>query len=131
MPKVANPSCGANIISGGDGNDTLTGLGGADKFLFGTSLNDTTNVDQITDFNVTDDTIWLSQSIFNALSAGQISASEFTIGAAATTASQRIIYNSTNGAVSYDADGVGGAAAIRFATLATGLSLTEADFVVV
>jgi Ca2+-binding RTX toxin-like protein len=31
----------------------------------------------------------------------------------------------------FDVDGVGGAAAVQFATLSTGLALTAADFVVI
>ena len=45
-------------------------------------------------------------------------------------ADDRIVYNNAPGAVLYDADGVNGNAAIQFATLATGLALTNTDFVV-
>ena len=43
----------------------------------------------------------------------------------------RIIYNTTTGALYYDPDGDGAAAAVQFATLGTGLALTAADFFVV
>ena len=42
-----------------------------------------------------------------------------------------VSYNSGTGALAYDADGNGGGAAVQFATLATGLALTNADFVVI
>jgi len=53
------------------------------------------------------------------------------IGAAAQDANDRIIYNNATGALLYDSDGVGGIAAIQFATLSTGLALTNLDFFVV
>ena len=73
----------------------------------------------------------LSQSIFGALAPGTLAADAFHIGAAATTAAQHIIYNSANGWISYDADGVGGAAQTHFATVSAGLAMTNADFFVV
>ena len=74
----------------------------------------------------------LSQSIFTAAGPlGTLAAGKFVIGAAAADASDRIIYNSGNGALSYDPDGTGAAAATKFATLATGLALTNADFQIV
>ena len=62
---------------------------------------------------------------------GNISAGEFVIGAAAQDADDRIIYNSGTGALLYDSDGAGGAAAIQFAQVNTGLGLTHLDFLVV
>jgi Ca2+-binding RTX toxin-like protein len=123
---------GSNVINGGDGNDELTGRGGQDSFLFNTALNAATNVDVITDFNVTDDTILLDQDIFSSsLGLGYISAGEFVIGAAAQDANDRIIYDSSTGALYYDSDGVGGTAAVQFAQMNTGLGLTHLDFLVV
>ena len=79
-----------------------------------------------------DDTILLKQSIFTAAGApGALTSDAFFIGSAAHDADDRIIYNSSNGALNYDPDGTGGAAATRFATLSTGLALTNADFKIV
>ena len=62
-----------------------------------------------------------------ALSSGALDANAFRIGAAAADAEDRIIYNANNGNLSYDADGVGGAAATRFAILDAGLGLANTD----
>ena len=105
--------------------------GGNNLFLFNTTLNAAANVDTITDFSVAADLIGLDHAIFSALGAGNLAASAFTVGAAATTAAQHIIYNAATGALYYDPDGLGGAAQTQFATLTTGLALTHNSFAVV
>jgi subtilisin-like proprotein convertase family protein len=124
---------GNDALSGGLGNDTLTGGTGKDLFIFNTTLGDD-NVDQVIGFNARDDTLQLENNgIFSALTrTGTLSADSFTIGAAATLATQRIIYDSSNGQVFYDADGSGAGAQMHFATLAD-LSgdITRMDFMVI
>jgi Ca2+-binding RTX toxin-like protein len=121
---------GNNTLNGGPGNDVLIGVSGQDRFQFKSALNDT-NVDLIKDFSVADDQILLENGIFAALTTtGTLSAASFRVGSAATMASHRIIYNPTSGSLYYDADGSGPLAAIRFAQLAPGLALTNANFVV-
>ena len=122
----------ANSLTGGAGNDTLTGGLGADRFRFATAPNATTNRDVITDFSITQgDTIELENAVFTALpTTGTLDASAFLIGTAATTGSQRILYDSATGVLAYDADGNGATAAIAFATLSTGLALTSSQFMV-
>src|SRR5262245_20159541 len=123
---------GANILNGGNGNDELTGNGGQDAFLFNTPLSAAFNVDVVTDFSVADDTIWLDDDVFSSgLGLGNISAGELVIGGAALDGNDRIIYNDVTGALSYDADCAGGAAAVQFATLSPGLALTYVDFFVI
>jgi Ca2+-binding RTX toxin-like protein len=121
---------GNNILNGGDGSDRLTGLDGADSFLFTTVLNAASNVDVIADFDVTDDTIVLNAAVFSGIGLGAVAESRFVIGAAAQDAGHRIIYNDATGAVYYDSDGTGAAAAIQFAALSPGLALTNHDFYV-
>jgi Ca2+-binding RTX toxin-like protein len=130
--NVVIGSNASNILNGGDGRDELTGLGGQDRYLFNTPLNAPTNVDVITDFVVADDTILLDNAVFSSsLGLGNISAGEFVIGTAAQDANDRIIYDSSTGALFYDNDGVGGNAQVQFAELSRGLALTNLDFLVV
>jgi Ca2+-binding RTX toxin-like protein len=127
-------NAGANVIAGKGGNDLLYGYGGADKFVFDTAFNATTNVDRIFDFSAPADTIQLAKSVFAALPVGTLAAGAFHGVAGATAAhdlDDRIIYNTTNGALYYDADGLGGAAAVQFAILTTHpAGVTNADFLV-
>lgn len=126
-----NGGTGNDTLNGGLGRDTLTGGTGFDSFVFDTALG-AGNVDEITDFNVVQDTIRLDQSIFGALALGGLAANAFVSNASgnATTAGHRIIYDNTSGDLFYDRDGTGGAAAIKFAELDVGLALTNADFFV-
>ena len=109
----------------------LTGGAGLDTFIFNTALNTATNRDTITDFSVADDTIRLENAIFTAIGpVGTLAAAAFHIGAAATTAAHRIIYNSATGTLTYDSNGSAAGGATQFAILDTGLALTNADFLI-
>ena len=118
-----------NFFFGGLGNDTVTSGAGYDSFIFSTALG-STNVDTITDFSVANDTILLSRAIFSSAGAiGKLAAGAFNTGSAALQADDRIIYNSTNGALIYDSNGNVAGGAVQFATLSAGLtSLSAADF---
>jgi len=121
----------ANTLSGGNGNDTLTGGGGSDSFLIDASLT-ASNVDTVADFSAANDTMLLDRSVFAALTTlGTLSSSAFVTGTAARDSSDRIIYNSTTGDLFYDSDGTGSTAAVRFAHLNAGLSVTNNNFTVV
>lgn len=123
---------GDNVINGRLGNDILAGGAGHDTFRFANGLNENTNIDRITDFSIADDKIELDNAVFQALtSTGPLGAQAFFVGTAAHDASDRIIYNAASGALFYDRDGSGGAAAVQFAVLDPGLSLTHNDFFVV
>ena len=126
-------NAGSNMIAGGGGNDLLWGFGGEDAFIFNAALG-ASNVDIITDYAVADDQIRLENAIFTNLFASEgnwLTADEFTIGAAAADANDRIIYNSATGALLYDADGSGAGAAVQFATMTGGLALTSDEFFIV
>jgi Ca2+-binding RTX toxin-like protein len=127
-----------NQLTGNGAANVLTGGAGQDVFLFKTALS-AGNIDQITDFVATDDTIQLDDAIFAALGAtGALSASKFASGGAALDGADRILYDSATGDLYYDVDGLIlsdgndiSLAAVKFATLTSHPTLTAADFVVV
>jgi Ca2+-binding RTX toxin-like protein len=125
---------GDDTLNGGSGKDTLTGAAGKDNFLFNAALSASSNVDTIVDFSVADDTIRLENAIFTVLTTtGTLASAAFRANATglAGDSSDRIIYETDTGKLFYDADGTGATAGIHFATLTTGLALTNADFSVV
>jgi Ca2+-binding RTX toxin-like protein len=129
-------AAGNDTLVGGAGNDSLTGGAGLDVFRFSAILNATTNRDKITDFVVADDTIQLENAVFTALTAtGTLAAGRLRAGAGITTAADAndyLIYNSSTGALYYDADGSGAASApVQFAVIGTGLALTASDFFII
>ncbi|NWK95250.1 hypothetical protein DM806_06145 [Sphingobium lactosutens] len=121
---------GNDFLNGGSGSDTLTGGLGNDIFAFFNGLG-ATNVDTIVDYAVANDVIELASAAFGGLPVGTLAAAAFQIGAAAADASDRIIYNSATGALLFDADGTGATAAVQFASISTGLAMTNAEFVIV
>ena len=122
-----------DTLNGGAGNDSLIGGSGRDFFIFDTAL-DPTNVDTIQGYSATDDTIVLDDAVFVGIGAPgtSLAATAFITGAAATSTDHRIIYDSTTGALFYDADGSGTGAAVQFATL-TGVSgvITNTEFLII
>jgi Ca2+-binding RTX toxin-like protein len=129
---------GADRLEGQSGNDTLNGGVGADVLVGGTGSDTFVfdapfvgAIDRITDFSPVYDTIRLENGIFTGLAGGTLASSAFRIGSQAADASDRIIYDASNGALYFDADGLGGQAQQQFAQLSTKLALTNADFSVV
>ncbi|MEH7830459.1 calcium-binding protein, partial [Gemmobacter denitrificans] len=123
-------SSGNDTLNGNGGNDQLSGGAGLDVFVFNTATG-AGNIDTITDFVVADDTIHLENAVFTALAAGGLGAAAFHIGAAATTAAHRVIYNAATGALHYDANGAAAGGNVQIATLGAGLAMTAADFLVI
>jgi Ca2+-binding RTX toxin-like protein len=123
---------GNDRLLGGLGKDTMTGGAGLDTFRFETAPNATTNLDTIADFSLVDDTIELENGIFTALSSvGTLNSDRFRSGAGVTTAADSndyLIYNTTTGALYYDANGSAAGAAIQIATFTTMPLLTASDF---
>lgn len=128
---------GNDKLYGGAGLDTLTGSTGRDWFVFDVAPT-AENADVIRDFSHSQrDKIVLSLADFDGFAAtGGITADQFRAGAGVTTAQDaedRIIYNTSNGALYYDADGAGGEAAVQFATIANyaKAGLVYSDFAIV
>ncbi len=123
---------GNDTLNGGLGNDILTGGTGRDVFVF-TTAPGFGNVDTITDYNMANDTIWLSRTVFTGIGEANnnLSRSAFVVGSQAADASDRIIYNNLTGALLWDVDGAGGVAAVQFAQLSTGLTMTSQEFRVI
>ena len=120
---------GDDTLNGGIGNDLLSGGAGLDLFVFNSLL--ASNLDTISDF-AAGDLFQLDRTIFTALSAGTtLTAAEFLAGAGvanATNAQQRILHNTTSGALLYDADGNGTGLALQFASVAVGAPIGAAVF---
>ena len=113
----------------GGGNCTVTGGPGHDQFFFDAPL--ASQIEKITNFNVSRDRIELSVLDYAVGPVGHaLAPAEFHIGSHATSASQRIIYNATNGFLFYDPDGNGPMPRIHFATLSHDLNLTHGDFLI-
>jgi Ca2+-binding RTX toxin-like protein len=124
-------NAGANFIDGKGGADLLLGFGGADTFAFTSALGGG-NVDLIADFQTGSDKVALDDAVFTAIGGlGALNANAFVTGAAAADASDRIIYNNLTGQLFYDSDGTGGNAAVQFATITPGLTLSATDFMVI
>jgi Ca2+-binding RTX toxin-like protein len=127
-------SGGNDTLNGQAGNDGLTGGAGSDSFLFNTPLNSSTNRDQITDFVSGTDTLTCSKSVFLGLSSSAmtLSSSQFRSGAFVTTAnrsSQRFLYDTRSGNLSYDRDGSGlNYAPILVGVLTGAVPLSFSDF---
>jgi uncharacterized delta-60 repeat protein len=130
--NVLNGGDGNDILDGLSGNDTLTGGAGADTFAFTTPLNADRNVDTITDFSSDTDKIQLSLAIFRELGFAGVPSTDafFHAGSAAHDTTDHIVYDQSNGALYFDADGTGALAAVQFAVMNSTPALLYTDFVV-
>ncbi|WP_194006770.1 calcium-binding protein [aff. Roholtiella sp. LEGE 12411] len=119
---------GNDTLIGGNGTDVLAGGAGNDRF---TLLNPAGGVDIITDFASVSDKIAVSASGFGAgLTLGTLSSLKFIVGASATTAAHRFIYNNAGG-LFFDVDGNGGAAQQQIASLTLAPTLTSSNILVI
>ena len=133
--NVLMGSMKGELLAGGNGNDTLTGGLGQDVFRFDTTPNATTNRDTITDFVAGSDRIQLENAIFTSLTApGTLAAGFFRSGPGVTAALDTddfLIYDTSSGALFYDADGSGVTAAVQIVGLTGNPGLTAGDVGVV
>jgi len=136
LANTLTGNAAANILNGGAGIDQLTGGMGNDIFRFNTAPGAATNVDTITDFSKlagNTDHIELSHAIFTQLTVlGQLDATAFCAGSTAVDSTDRIIYNQSNGALYYDADGSGAGAQVQLGVIGTTThaALVASDFIV-
>jgi Ca2+-binding RTX toxin-like protein len=127
---------GNDTLSGMGGNDTLIGEAGLDTFVFA-SAPGSGNVDLLTDFVPATDKLAFENAVFTGLgSAGNFASGDarFAAGAGFTSgrdSSDRIVYNTTNGNLYYDADGSGAGAAQLIATLQGNPAIAAADITVI
>ncbi len=122
---------GNDTLNSGAGNDTLYGGAGNDVFLFADALDASTNIDRILDFTPGQDKVHLSLSVFCALGEeGPLGEGLFAANSTGTALDDNdyILYNTTTGALLYDADGSGAGVAIQFATLSNKPEIKENDF---
>jgi Ca2+-binding RTX toxin-like protein len=136
--NTLNGGNGNDMLYGGLGNDTLTGGAGADHFVFNTTLNASSNRDTITDFVSGTDKIDLENAVMTALgpTTGSLTTDQFFSSSTAVRgndATDRIVYNTTTGALYYDADGSGNGAAIQIALMGLSIhpTMTYQDFLIV
>jgi Ca2+-binding RTX toxin-like protein len=132
---------GNDNITGTSFNDLIIGGAGTDSITLGTGndtvrFNSLTGIDTVADYTPSDDLIQLAKSVFVGLTtaSGALSSGEFESGAgltAAATSAGRVVYNSTSGALYYDADGTGGNAAVQIATLTGAPVLNHNEFFIV
>ena len=114
------------LANGYEGNDEITCGKGNDTVAFSTALDISTNIDKITGFKKSGtDRIALDKTVF----IGADASNSFVVGTVAASADQRIIYNKTTGALSYDADGAGSGVAIQFATIVGKVDVTASDVI--
>ncbi len=139
LANVVTGNAANNILDGGAGNDTLIGGAGQDQFVFSSALSASGNVDLVRDFQVHTDKLVLSQAVFARFAAATVgqapSAANFVTGTAALDANDYLIYNSSTGVLSYDADGSGTASvAVAFAKIELNgvppTDLSATDFIV-
>ncbi len=127
---------GRDKLFGGPGKDTLTGGSGQDVFVFDTKPSNSA-FDTVKDFVVKDNSIFLDNAVFTKLGKGtpeapvKLAKKAFYLGTEAHDGNDRVIYDATSGALSYDSDGWGAAAPVKIATLPKKLKMTYADFFVI
>ncbi len=132
LDNTITGNAAANTIDGGIGADTLTGGAGADTFIFNDAV--TSGIDTIKDFAPTEDKIQLERSIFTSLAGMKsLASASFTANkeGIAMDGDDFLIYNTSTGALYYDADGSGEGAAVQFAQLDNKAAVTANDFILV
>jgi Ca2+-binding RTX toxin-like protein len=131
-----NGAGGDDWLEGGTGQDNLTGGAGADSFVFrDTPFN--TNYDRVFNFASGTDELVLDSDAYTSIGAlGGFSAGDGRFFAAAGAVSghdadDRIIYNTSNGTLHYDADGSGGGREMFIGVLHGAPALDATDIAII
>ena len=135
---VLNGGSDNDVLVGGAGNDELTGGDGADIFWFNTAANATSNKDVVVDFVSGVDKLHFNKSILSAVGVtGQFSATDVRFWASDTGIAHdlddRLIYNTTTGALIYDNNGskAGGGVVLETLGVTTHPELVASDIWIV
>lgn len=111
---------GIDFLRGGEGIDTLSGGLGADRFVIDVAPG-AANADSIADFSAGVDRILLKRAMFAALKplalGSLLPANQFSGTGLAVDVNDFIIFDPGTGQLSYDPDGSGSLAPLKFATL--------------
>ncbi|WP_245278274.1 putative Ig domain-containing protein [Methylosinus sp. PW1] len=121
-----NGGAGADTLIGGAGADSLTGGAGADVFVF-QAAGAANGVDNILDFASGVDTLQFNAADYGFSTGHVLTAGEFTVGANTVGSSAQFVWDSASHALYWDANGAGGAAAVKIASFAATATLTAAD----
>lgn len=132
---------GADTLRGDGGNDVLIGdghggTGGSDTFAFSFASQFLSGTDQIFYFVSGEDKLQFNSSLDNdwGITAGSaLNSQNFISGAAPTSvlATPTFLYNTTNGLLTFDADGTGSGAGYFVAQFFLAAPVAAADFVFV
>ena len=133
---VLDGGANADVIFGGAGGDTLTGGTSKDIFVFDSALS-SAKFDTITDFSHVNDAFDIDNAVFIGLAGGTLDRRDFKVIASAKSnvgvdASDRILYDRTDGDLYFDRDGSGHHfGRVKFAHVDPDTVLNQADFFVV
>lgn len=134
LNDVINGGVGNDTLKGGAGNDMLTGGAGKDVFVFDKAPNQYTNIDTINDYVSGIDKIHLSKAVFSGFTkAAKLTDAQFALASESLSASDRVIYDASSGALCYDSDGSGNAISIQIALIGVSShpTLSFTDFIIV
>jgi Ca2+-binding RTX toxin-like protein len=120
---------GNDVLTGGTGRDTLNGGSGNDRFDY---ITPGQGGDRIEDFLPGTDEIGISANGFKSgLEEGLLTVDRFVLGSQASDASDRFIYNRSEGRLWFDPDGNGNQRATLIATLDNQANLTASSIRVI